>query len=87
MNVYIRRDTSYYFPIIYVLKIIEKNCEVKFNFLDNPNDSKITWDHKCDHSQPIAIDFYNALNNGHEFFKHETVFLSSPIDFFIILIN
>ena len=37
MNVYIRKDTSYYFPIIYILKVIEKNREIKFDFLDNPD--------------------------------------------------
>ena len=25
MNVYVRKNTSYYHPIIYVLKVIEKN--------------------------------------------------------------
>ena len=51
MNVYIRKDTSYYFPIIYVLKVIEKNREIKFDFLDNPNNSKIIWDHENENSQ------------------------------------
>ena len=78
MNVYIRKDTAYYFPIIYVLKVIEKNREIKFHFLDNPNDSKITWDHENENSQVIAIDFYNCFNSDFESLKHKNVFTSSP---------
>ena len=78
MNVYIRKDTSYYFPIIYVLKVIEKNREIKFNFLDNSNDSKITWDHENENSQVIAIDFYNCFNSDYKSLKHKNVFTSSP---------
>jgi len=78
MNVYIRKDTSYYFPIIYVLKVIEKNREIKFDFLDNPNDSIITWDHENESSQVIAIDFYNCFNSDYESLKHKNVFTSSP---------
>ena len=74
MNVYIRKDTSYYFPIIYVLKVIEKNCEIKFDFLNNPNDSKIIWDHENENSEVIAIDFYNCFNSDHESLKHKKVF-------------
>ena len=78
MNVYIRKNTSYYFPIIYVLKLIEKNREVKFDFLDNPRGSKIIWDHKNDNSQIIAIDFYKYFNSDHKSLKHNKVFTSSP---------
>ena len=78
MNVYIRKDSSYYFPIIYILKVIEKNREIKFDFLDNPDDSKIIWDHENENSQVIAVDFYNCFNSGHESLKHKKVFTSSP---------
>ena len=38
MNVYIRKNTSYYHPIIYVLKIIEKNRNVIFNIKNKAED-------------------------------------------------
>ena len=78
MNVYVRKNTSYYFPIIYVLKLIEKNREVKFDFLDNSKGSKIIWDHKNDNSQIIATDFYKCFNSDHKSLKHNKIFTSSP---------
>ena len=44
MNVYIRKNTSYYHPIIYVLKIIEKNRNVIFNIKNSSAEAEIIWD-------------------------------------------
>ena len=44
MNVYVRKNTSYYYPIIYVIKIIEKNRNIKFTLIDSVENAKIIWD-------------------------------------------
>ena len=41
MNVYVRKNTSYYYPIIYVIKIIEKNRNIKFTLIDSVENAKI----------------------------------------------
>ena len=43
MNVYIRKNTSYYHPIIYVLKIIEKNRNVIFKIKNSSAGAEIIW--------------------------------------------
>ena len=54
MNVFIRKNTSYYFPIIYILKIIEKNRNVRFIIKDSPEEANIIWDHKNIKSEVLA---------------------------------
>ena len=78
MNVYVRKNTSYYYPIIYVIKIIEKNRNVKFTLIDSVENAKIIWDDKNDNSEVIALDFYNSLSNNLSALNHGKLFSSSP---------
>ena len=64
MNVYVKKNTSYYYPVIYVIKIIEKNRNIKFNLLDGAENAKIIWDDKKDNSEIIALEFYRNLSNN-----------------------
>ena len=78
MNVYVRKNTSYYYPIVYVIKIIEKNRNIKFTLIDSVENAKIIWDDKNDNSEVIALDFYNSLSNNLSALNHEKLFSSSP---------
>ena len=78
MNVYIRKNTSYYHPIIYVLKIIEKNRNVIFNIKNSSAEAEIIWDHKNIKSEVLAYDFFDSIKNGSASLKHSEVFLTSP---------
>ena len=78
MNVYVRKNTSYYYPIIYVIKIIEKNRNIKFTLMDSVENAKIIWDDTKDNSEAIAIDFYNSLSNNLNALNHKKLFSSSP---------
>ena len=78
MNVYIRKNTSYYHPIIYVLKIIEKNRNVIFNIKNSAAEAEIIWDHKNIKSEVLAYDFFDSIKNGSASLKHSEVFLTSP---------
>ena len=78
MNVYIRKNTSYYYPIIYILKVIEKNRNVRFNIQNSPAGADIIWDHKNIKSEVLALDFFDSVINGSASLKHSEVFLTSP---------
>ena len=78
MNVYVRKNTSYHFPIIYVLKIIEKNRNVNFTINDNYENADIIWDHKNINSEVLAIDFFNSIKDNNASLKHNEVFFTSP---------
>ena len=78
MNVYVRKNTSYYYPIIYVIKIIEKNRNIKFTLMDSVENAKIIWDDTKDNSEAIAIDFYNSLSSNQNALKHKKLFSLSP---------
>ena len=78
MKVYVRKNTSYYHPIIYVLKIIEKNRNVIFNIKNSSAEAEIIWDHKNIKSEVLAYDFFDSIKNGSASLKHSEVFLTSP---------
>ena len=78
MNVYVRKNTSYYHPIIYVLKIIEKNRNVIFNIKNSSAVADIIWDHKNIKSEALAYDFFDSIKDGSASLKHNEVFLTSP---------
>ena len=78
MNVFIRKNTSYYYPIIYILKIIEKNRNVRFNIKDSPEEANIIWDHKNIKSEVLAFDFFNSIKDGSSSLKHGEVFSTFP---------
>ena len=78
MNVYVRKNTSYHLPIIYILKIIEKNRNVNFTIHDNSENADIIWDHENINSEVIAIDFFNSIKDNNASLKHNEVFFTSP---------
>ena len=79
MNVYIRKGTNYYNPVKYVLKIIEKNRNIRFSFLDTVEKAQIIWDHDNNNSENFNLDFYNQLANNSHALKHDIVFANSAI--------
>ena len=77
MNIYIRKDTNYYAPVLYVLKIIEKNRNIHFAFLNSSEKAQIIWDDQNDSSENISLKFYNILSNNKNGLNHESLFSSS----------
>jgi len=63
MKVYIRPGTAYYYPTLYVLKIIEKNQSLRFDYVESVGNDTIIWDHLDQRSQPICLSFYDTLKN------------------------
>jgi hypothetical protein len=67
--VYIRPRQSYTNIIIYVLKLIEKNKSIKFQFQKNKSEAQLIWDDQDEDSQVISVDFYDLLKLGQFEFK------------------
>lgn len=61
MKVYIRPDTNYSQIVRYVLKLIEKNVNHLFQFVDNVTAADTIWDHEHPNSEPIAVNFYDEV--------------------------
>lgn len=61
--VYVKSGENYTNIIIYILKLIEKNQSIKFEFLIEKNGSKFIWDHLDIESQVINSNFYNSIKN------------------------
>ena len=79
MNIFIKQNTNYANPILYVLKIIEKNRNFQFNLVKNPEDANLIWDDENEKSQVINRDFYKHLSTNRSALKHELLFIKSPI--------
>jgi hypothetical protein len=76
VNIYIKKDTPYYFPINYLLKIIEKNKNVSFTITEKEV-ADILFDHTDSRSQPIAISFYKNLLHKESVFSNSICFKDS----------
>ena len=63
MKIYIRQETSYYYIVRYVLKLIEKNTNHQFQFINYIDESAIIWDHEHAQSEIIATEFYSSIKN------------------------
>lgn len=61
MDVYIKKGTNYYWPVLYVLKVIEKSNGVNFKIVDSKENVEFFWDHLDVGSQVIANNFYDEL--------------------------
>lgn len=61
INIYIKPDENYTNIIRYVLKIIEINQSIQFNFTENKIGSKWIWDHTDIESQAISLHFYSSI--------------------------
>jgi hypothetical protein len=79
MNIYIKKNTNYYSPIFYVLKIIEKNKNILFDFVDSKKGADIFWDHMDIKSQVISQYFYNELEKEKPSLSHFKLLKNEPI--------
>jgi len=61
MKIYIRPETNYYSIVRYVLKLIEKNINSSFEFVDQIDNAELIWDHEHPNSEPIALSFYHDI--------------------------
>ena len=62
--VYIKTGENYSNIIKYVLKLIEKNQSIKFQFQSQKSEAKIVWDHLESESQFIQLVFYNSIKKS-----------------------
>lgn len=67
--VYVKTGEIYSNVITYVLKLIEKNQSITFEFQTQKSGTKLIWDHLDSESQYIHIDFYNSIRNKDFKFK------------------
>lgn len=77
MNIFIKNSSDYYAPIRYVLKLIEKNRNVKFHFTESAENAAIIWDDRDVKSEYIDLSFYENLINKPASLKHSLVLDSS----------
>ncbi len=59
--IYVKPNESYTNVITYILKLIEKNKDIHFQFLEKKSEAKIVWDHLDEQSQIITTEFYNSI--------------------------
>ena len=78
MKIYIRQLTNYYYPIRYVIKLMEKNQSCRFDYVESAKDATLIWDHLDEKSQPISLSFYNDLKNNRSNLNHTICFRGSP---------
>ncbi len=74
MKIYINKKGNYFFPILYVLKIIEKNKHFLFDFVENENDADLIWNHLSEKTQVVASDFYDIVENDRDKLNHQFIF-------------
>ena len=79
MKVYIKQNTDYSNPIRYVLRIIEKNINIKFNFVDSIETADLVWDHLNPESQIISQNFYTELKRDNPNLTHVNLFDTEPV--------
>ena len=78
MKTYIKPETDYYFPTLYILKTIEKNLGAGFEFVDRVEDAILIWDNEDEKTQPISKEFYKNLQSNKSKLTHNQVFSGSP---------
>ena len=78
MKVYIKPNTSYHSATLYILKLIEKNQNISFSFVESSEKANIIWDHTVPSSEFIYLDFYDGLQGERYNFNHNHIFRTSP---------
>lgn len=78
MKIYIRQNTDYFYPIRYVMKLMEKNKNYRFDYVDSSQNATLIWDHLDEKTQPISLSFYNDLYNNRSRLNHTICFQNSP---------
>ena len=71
MNIFIKKPSDYYAPIRYVLKLIEKNRNLKFQLTESAAGADIIWDHEDVKSEFVNLSFYQNLNKNPIFLKDQ----------------
>lgn len=79
MKIYIKKDSNYYYPVLYTLKVIEKNKQFNFNFVDSPKEADLIWDHLHSNSQVVALFFYAELEKKKPNLLHYNLFKEDQI--------
>ena len=79
MKIYIKKDSNYYNPILYTLKVIEKNKQLYFNFVDSPEKADLIWDHLNSNSQVVTLFFYAELERNKPNLLHDNIFKEDQI--------
>ena len=79
MKVYIKKKTSYHNPILFVLKIIEKNRNIVFEFVDSSAEADILWDHLHAKSQIICQLFYDELEKDKPNLSHDKWLINNTL--------
>ncbi|MBT3208566.1 MAG: hypothetical protein HN704_02285 [Bacteroidetes bacterium] len=81
MKLYIKKGTNYYHPILYTLKIVEKNQDITFQFIDIPEEADMIWDHSHSKTQVIACEFYDELVKDSPDLSHSNILKNKQIIF------
>lgn len=79
MKVYIKPDANYYAAIRYVLKTIERNQQLRFDYLDTADGADRIWDHTDPKSQIINLEFYGLLKGEPGQLAHRNIFQNEPV--------
>ena len=74
MRIYIKKNTDYYNPILYVFKIIEKNRNLAFEYVEKSSDADIFYDYGKKNSEKFSINFYKKIRNLSNALNHENIF-------------
>lgn len=61
MKCFIRKDSVYHSVVKYVLKLIEINRSVSFDFVETHQTADIIFDHDHPKTQPLNLGLYKAL--------------------------
>ncbi|MBW6479782.1 MAG: hypothetical protein K0B37_10160, partial [Bacteroidales bacterium] len=74
LKIYIRKNTSYHYPVLYTLLLIEKNRGIRFNFTDSADTADLAWDHEYPRSEIISKEFYDELAKENPELSHTRIF-------------
>jgi hypothetical protein len=73
LKIHIRINTSYHYPILFTLLLIEKNQGVKFHFTDDMDDADVLWDHEHPRSEVINLDFFDEISKEKPDLSHQRI--------------
>ena len=74
MKIYIKKNTDYYSPILYVFKIIEKNRNLEFDYVEKSTDADILFDYGKKNSEKFSINFYKKIRDPSNALAHKNIF-------------
>ena len=79
LKIYIRKNTSYHYPVLYTLLLIGKNEGLKFHFTNDADGADLVWDHEHPRSEAISKDFYNELTKENPELSHYLIFKNEQL--------